>query len=317
MNSFNFVRVDSKTNLMENPKIFDAVIIGGSYAGLSAAMSLGRARRQVLIIDSGNPCNRQTPQSHNFITHDGEEPAAIAAIAKEQVLKYPTVTFLDGTVTDAVKDGNGFKVKTEDGQSFGSRKLLFAMGMHDLMPETPGFAECWGISILHCPYCHGYEVSDKKTGIIGNGDIGYEFAKMISNWTKELVVFTDGKSVLSEEQLAKLKSHRIDVVDKEIDHFEHQGGYIQHIVFKDQSKYKVDAVYAKPHAKQQCAFPVELGCEINTHGCIATDALQKTAVPGVYAAGDCTSMGRAISGAVSSGAVAGMFINKEIIEEDF
>jgi thioredoxin reductase len=170
---------------------FDVIIIGGSYSGLSAAMSLGRALRQVLVIDSGLPCNRQTPHSHNFITQDGEKPAVISAKAKLQVEYYNSVQFYSGLATEAVKTQNAFEITTESGKVFYAKKILFATGVKDLLPEIPGLAECWGISVIHCPYCHGYEVKQQKTAIIANGAMGFEYAKMISNWTKDLRILTN------------------------------------------------------------------------------------------------------------------------------
>ena len=143
---------------MEDPTFAEVVIIGGSYAGLAAAMSLGRALRRVIILDSGQPCNRSTPHAHNFLTQDGETPSAIRAKARAQVLTYPTVTFLTGQAVAAVRRGPDFWVTTADNVVYRAPKLIFATGVRDQLPNLPGFAECWGISVLHCPYCHGYEV---------------------------------------------------------------------------------------------------------------------------------------------------------------
>ena len=167
-------------------KNFDVIIVGGSYSGLSAAMSLGRSLREVLVIDSGLPCNRQTPYSHNFITQDGEKPAAISAKAKLQVALYKTIHFYNGLAVEAVKRENGFEISTKSGEVFSARKILFATGVKDLLPEIKGFGDCWGISVLHCPYCHGYEVKNEKTAFIANGEMAFEYAKLISNWTKDL-----------------------------------------------------------------------------------------------------------------------------------
>jgi len=141
---------------MNDRQLYDVIIIGGSFAGLSAAMSLGRSRRTVLVIDSGNPCNKYAPEAHNFITSEGRPPFDILADAKAQVLNYPTVSFLEGLAEDVIPKGNFFEVETNDRQKFTSRKVLFATGVTDLIPNIPGFAECWGKSILHCPYCHGF-----------------------------------------------------------------------------------------------------------------------------------------------------------------
>lgn len=296
---------------------FDVIIIGGSYSGLSAAMSLGRALRQVLVIDSGLPCNRQTPHSHNFITQDGEKPAVISAKAKLQVQVYKTVQFYTGLAVKAIKKDKGFEITTENGAVFTSRKIIFATGVKDLLPDVAGFAECWGISVIHCPYCHGYEVKNEKTAILANGEIGFEYAKLISNWTKDVRLCTNGKSGLTPEQLQILKNHDISILEDEIDSFEHNQGYISNIVFKNGKKVDVKAVYARPPFKQHCTLPQDLGCEINEQGLLKVDMMQKTNVPGIYASGDCTTQMRSVAIAVSTGSFAGAVLNKELIDEDF
>lgn len=209
-------------------KNFDVIIVGGSYSGLSAAMSLGRSLRQVLVIDSGLPCNRQTPYSHNFITQDGEKPAVISAKAKLQVALYKTIHFYNGLAVEAVKRENGFEISTESGEVFSARKVLFATGVKDLLPEIKGFADCWGISVLHCPYCHGYEVKNERTAIIANGEMAFEYSKLISNWTKDLRLCTNGKSTLTLDQVEALKKHGITLFDDEIEAFEHTNGYVEY-----------------------------------------------------------------------------------------
>src|SRR5690606_28226163 len=142
------------------------IIIGGSYARLSAAMALGRSLRNVLIIDSGLPCNRQTPHSHNFITQDGEKPNVIAEKAKAQVLNYDTIKFYNGTAVSGSKIENGFVITTQTEEKFTAKKLIFATGIKDIMPDIKEFQACWGISVIHCPYCHGYEFRNQKTAIL-------------------------------------------------------------------------------------------------------------------------------------------------------
>lgn len=298
-------------------KNFDVIIIGGSYSGLSAGMSLGRSLRQVLIIDSGLPCNRQTPHSHNFITQDGETPAIISAKAKLQVELYKTVQFYNGLAVKALKTENGFEITTESGDVFTARKVLFATGVKDLLPEIKGFAECWGISVLHCPYCHGYEVKNEKTSIIANGEMGFEFAKLISNWTKDLRLCTNGKSELTLEQTEILKKNGVLISEEEIEAFEHNLGYVSNIVFKNGEKIDVKAVYARVPFKQHCPLPKDLGCEINEQGYLKVDFMQKTNIPGIYASGDATTQMRSVALAVSTGSFAGAVINKELIDEDF
>lgn len=306
---------------MADTNDFDAIIVGGSYAGLSAAMALGRSVRKVLIIDGGKPCNRQTPHSHNFITHDGKKPADIAAEALEQTLRYDTVQFLNGTAASATRNadqnGDGFRITTEAGQEFTARKLLFASGLFDVMPQIDGFAECWGISILHCPYCHGYEVRSEPTGILADGEMGVEFAKLIDNWTKELTLFTNGPSTLTDEQRGKLAGKGIPVVEKGVREIVHDGGYIRHLLFDDGSAQSVTALYTRVPFRQHCTIPEELGCALTEEGLLSIDEFQRTTIPGVYAAGDATTLLRSVSGAVAAGTRSGAFLNKELIDEAF
>ncbi len=302
---------------MEDNKKFDVIIIGGSYAGLSAAMTLGRSLRKVLIIDSGKPCNRQTPHSHNFITQDGQTPKQIADAAKAQVLKYSTVTFFEGLAIQGTKTDDGFTIKTENGELFAAGKLLFATGISDQMPDIAGFAECWGISVLHCPYCHGYEVKHTSMGVIANGDLAFEFSRLISNWTKDLVLLTNGPSALTQEQTEKIKQHNIEIIEKEIAEIEHYEGYMTNVVFKDGSKQKLTAVFAKIGFEQHSVLPEKFGCNINEHGFISIDDFQRTTIPGIYAAGDNTTMFRAVSVVTAAGTKAGAMINKELVDETF
>lgn len=302
---------------MINSRNFDVIIIGGSYAGLSAAMSLGRSLRKVLIIDSGLPCNRQTPHSHNFITHDGETPAAIAANAKAQVLKYPTVAFLDGFAVTGKQHENGFIVSTAAGDEFQAKKLIFATGIADQMPDIEGFSACWGISVVHCPYCHGYEIRNQKTGILANGKHALHVASLVNNLTGDLTVLTNGKADFDAEELARLNSHGINVVETEVAAITHENGYLKNIVFKDGSEQDFQAVYAGIPFKQHSDIPVSLGCELTEHGHIQVDNFQQTTVEGVYACGDNTTMMRAVANAVASGNLTGAMVNKALIDEQF
>lgn len=296
---------------------FDVIIIGGSYSGLAAGMALGRALREVLIIDSGKPCNRYTPHSHNFITHDGSVPGEIAAIAREQVAKYNTVTFFDGLALGAEKKDGLFYVSTSADKTFAGTKLIFATGVRDIMPDIPGFEDCWGKSVIHCPYCHGYEVRGERTGILGNGEYAFEFASLIFNWTKDLTVYTNGKSTLTDEQRQKLISHDIDIVEDEVERLEHSDGYLQKIFFKNGKSAALKALYARPPFQQHCDIPESLGCEITDEGYIKVDPTQKTTIAGVYACGDNTIRMRSVANAVAMGTTAGAMVNRELIVESF
>ncbi len=296
---------------------FEVIIIGGSYAGLSAGMALARSLRHTFIIDSGKPCNIQTPHSHNLITHDGDSPAQIAADARQQVLAYSTVKFKEGLVTEAKKNGDKFAVKTDEGESFSAAKLLFTTGVADVLPDIPGFSDCWGITVLHCPYCHGYEVKNTTTGIFGNTEEIFEYAKLISNWTNSLSVFTNGRAILNKEQQNILSKYNIRINERPVSGLQHKNGILQNIVFADGSKQAISALYHRPILKQHCNLPEQLGCEVNEHGFIKIDNMQQTTVTGVFAAGDNTTMFRSLAIAIADGSKAGAIINKQLVDESF
>lgn len=307
----------TKFNNMTDNNFFDVIIIGGSYAGLSAAMALGRSMRSVLIIDSGLPCNRQTPHSHNFITHDGEKPHIIAEKAKAQVLAYPTVKFHHGLAISGKKNGNEFTITTQAGETFAAKKLIFATGIKDIMPNIDGFSECWGISAIHCPYCHGYEFRNQKTGIMANGERAFHVASLVNNLTDNITILTSGKAEFTADQITKLNKHNIKVIEDNISVVEHKKGYIKNVILNNGNQLALNAVYAALQFKQHSDIPVDLGCELTEQGYIKVDGFQKTTVQGVFACGDNSSMMRAVSNAVAGGNLAGVMVNKELTEEQF
>jgi thioredoxin reductase len=293
----------------------DVLIIGGSYAGLSAALALGRALRQVVVLDSGQPCNRQTPHSHNFLTQDGSPPAALAAVARAQVLAYPTVQLRQETAVAATGTDGHFTVTTASGAVLQARKLLFATGIRDLMPALPGFAECWGISAIHCPYCHGYEYRAQPTGILANGEVAAEMGPLIRNWTDKLTIFTNGPATLLPAQQQQLATRGIAVEETPVRQLLHQAGYLTHLALADGRTVPLAALYARLPFEAHCPLPQVLGCAHTEAGYITVDNFQQTSVPGIYAAGDATSPMRAVSAAVAAGMMAGAMLNREIIFE--
>lgn len=296
---------------------YDVIIVGGSYAGLSAAMALGRSLRSVLIIDANKPCNKQTPHSHNFITQDGEAPHKIAQKAKEQVLKYDTVEFLDDTVIGGNNNGTSFTILTNSGKTVEARKLILATGIKDIMPDIEGFSECWGISAIHCPYCHGYEFRNEKTAIMANGDHAFHVASLVNDLTNELSIYTQGEPDFTDDQLKKLSNNNIAIVTDTIKKLEHTNGSIEKVLFENGSSQMVKAIYAALPFEHHTQLPEMLGCTFDEGGFIKIDLFQKTEIPGIYACGDNAQKMRSISSAVASGTVAGAMVNHELTQEDF
>lgn len=301
---------------MDNRR-FEVIIIGGSFSGLAAAMGLGRALRSVLVIDSGLAANRYTPESHNFLTQDGQPPAEIALIAKQQVDLYKSIKRINGLAVKAERNGNEFSVVLEDGTTYIGMKLIFATGIVDVWPNVPGFGECWGKSVLHCPYCHGFEVKNTTTGILGNGEYAFDFATLISNWTSDLTIYTNGPSTLTDEQTSKVHSHNIRIVQDPVEFLKHNNGYVEEIAFANGGSAIVKTLYARPEFKQHCDLPQMLGCELTTDGYIQIDWTQRTTIPGVYACGDNVTRLRTIANAVSMGTATAITLNKDMIIESF
>ncbi|MGC4056597.1 MAG: NAD(P)/FAD-dependent oxidoreductase [Chitinophagaceae bacterium] len=296
---------------------YEVMIIGGSYSGLSAALALGRSLRNVLIIDSGQPCNQQTPHSHNFLTRDGEQPADIAAKAREQVQQYTTVSFLTDKAETARQVPGGFEIVTESGKSFSAKKLICATGIKDKLPDIEGVSECWGISVIHCPYCHGYENRDQPTAILANGERALHLAGLVRNLSPDVSIVTNGKASFTTEQTTLLMRHNIDIIETPLSRIRHDNGQLSALEFSDGHTRSFHSMYAALPFEPHSGIPFQLGCELTEHGHIKVDHLQKTSVTGVYVCGDNSSAMRSVAAAVASGNLAGAMVNKELTDEHF
>lgn len=300
-----------------NQKKFEVIIIGGSYAGLSAALTLGRSLRQTLILDAGMPCNRQTPHSHNFLTQDGRTPKEISDIAKNEVLKYDSIKFYNGLAISAKKRNEDFEITTSRGDVFFAKRLVLATGIKDLMPNIQGFSDCWGISVVHCPYCHGYEIRNKKTAIIANGPRASHLISLVHNLSKDITLLTSGDKDFEESDLKLFKAQHIQIIEEEISFIEHQSGQIEKIVFRDGSSKSFECAYAAVPFEQNSKIAESLGCGRDENGYIVVDGMQKTTVDGVFACGDNSTFMRSVANAVNSGNTAGAMINGELSRINF
>ena len=295
---------------MEQP--YEVLIIGGSYAGLSAALCLGRALRRVLVLDSGTPCNRFAPHSHNFLTHDGNAPGEVATTGREQIqAHYDTVEFVDARATDVAGQDGEFTITTDSGTSYRAQKLLFATGLADAYPDLPGFDACWGKSVIHCPYCHGYEYRGQPTAILMNSEHSGYMSRLIRNWTDELTLLTNGPA---ECDVAAVERCAVTVDERPLRRLVHQNGQLQQIEFAEGAPLTVAALYLHPHVSQQCPLPEQLGCALGEHGHLQIDDHFATTVTGVYAAGDCTTMFRSVANAVRGGNMAAAMINHALVD---
>lgn len=294
--------------------MFDVLIIGGSYAGLSAALALGRARRSVLVLDGRRPRNRFTPHAHNLLLHDGDTPADLAARARQQVAAYPTVQLLEAQATAAAKLPDGsFEVTTDAHGTFAASRLLLATGLRDELPPVPGFAECWGKSVIHCPFCHGYEVADLPTGIWNNGPEVEHHVKMLLNWSRQLTVFTNDPATFGPEVHELLEANRIGLVQTPVAELLHTDGQLTALRLADGRTWPLPVLYARLPWQQASELPAQLGCEITEQVLLRIDASYHTTVPGVYAAGDCSVAPPQLALAIAAGNLAGATLSRELI----
>jgi thioredoxin reductase len=295
--------------------MYDVLILGAGPAGLSAALILGRIRRRVLVLDSGKPRNAPSPESHSFFTRDGASPADLRRIGREQLEPYG-VEVLDAEVTDVLREGEAFTVVLADGSRRSARRLLLATGLADPLPEIEGLQELWGKSVLHCPYCHGWEVRDQPLAVYGNGSTVAERVALVRCLSRDVVLCTDGPADLGEDG-ERFARNGVPIREERIVRLEGSDGHLERIVFADGTDLPRRALFLATLPRQHSDLPERLGCALTEVGLVQVDAWGLTSVPGVYAAGDLALRLQQIALAASDGAIAGIAINRDLATEEF
>lgn len=313
------MNIDSRTDDFD----CDVIIVGGGPAGLSAALLLGRSRRQVLVIDSGKPRNAVSHAANAFFSRDGIAPFELLQLGREQLHKYENVRFHIGKVSDAKPNGTSapekpafFQITLDTGEQLTTRKLLLAMGVTDTLPEIAGFAQLWGTSLFHCPYCHGWEVRDQPLAIYGKGEMGFEMAQQITGWSRDLILFSDGDAGLSDDQRKQLSTWRIELREEKIAHLEQENEALTGIVLTTGEVIKRRGIFLYPQPHQHTELAKQVGCNLTDTGAVQVSEDKQTSVPGVYAAGDTVSLFSAISTVVAEGTMAAVFMNRALIGEN-
>jgi thioredoxin reductase len=294
---------------------YDVIVIGGSFAGLSAALQLARARRRVLILDSGKPRNRFARFSHGFFGHDGQPPAAILANARLQLLSYSTVSFAEDPVNHATKTGEGYTVTAASGTVHAASRLILATGVSDDLSTIPGLQERWGVSMLHCFYCHGYEVAGRRLGVLATDDRALQTAMLLPDWSEHVTLFTNGVLTLSPEQLAEFSTRGVSVEAVPVVALLGDAPALSGLRLDDGRIAPVDAVFMNPHTRMASPLAEDLGCEFEegpSGPFIRTGADKQTTVRGVYAAGDAARPGHNASWAAADGVTAGISAHQSL-----
>jgi thioredoxin reductase len=304
---------------------YDVVVVGGGSAGLSAALVLGRSRRRTLVLDAGEPRNAPSSGVHGFFSRDGIPPEELLKIGREQLEPYPSVEVRSARVTDTSGENGDFEVILDDGAVVRARKLLLATGVVDELPEKPGFKEFWGRGVYHCPYCHGWEVRDRPLAVLNSGEGAAERAAFIRNWSRDLVLLTDGPAKLDEEGRRTLRALDIPVREERISHLEGDpggaAGGLRRIHFEDGSSLEREGLFYVPPQRQGSELAEMLGCEIVAMGQApagvkADPTTRETTVAGVYVAGDAGNAVQSALLAAASGANAAFFVNHSLVADE-
>lgn len=292
----------------------DVIIIGGSYAGMSAGMQLARARRTVLVIDAGQRRNRFAKTSHGFLGQDGRSPGVIAEQAREQLLAYPSVQWHKKTAIKATRGGEGFKVTTADGETFSALRLILATGVTDELPNIPGLAERWGQQVFHCPYCHGYELSGGAIGVLAASPLAIHHALMLPDWGPT-TLFLNGVFEPDAEQLIKLQDRRVMLWREPVVSVGGEGSQVE-VTLASGRVFTFAGLFTQPRTHLANPLVAQLGCALEsgpTGEFIKVDLMRETSVPGVFACGDTAIAAGNVAIAVGDGARTGSAAHQSLL----
>jgi thioredoxin reductase len=293
----------------------DVIIVGAGPAGLSAALVLGRACRQVLVFDDGKPRNYATHALHGFLSRDGVDPFELRRIGLEELQRYDTVRVEDAEVTHAERQPDGaFQVTLGDGRQFTARRLLLATGVTDHLPDVPGLQEMYGRSVFHCPYCDAWELRGQPLAVYGCNKRGYGLSVELLGWSRDVVLCSDGFCELDGDELASLARNGIRVREDRIARLEGKDGVLERIVFDNGDVLPRRALFFTTGQGQASRLAQQLGCQFNEKGTVRTGPYETTHVPGLYVAGDASRNVQWVVVAAAEGAEAAYAISQDLIK---
>ncbi len=299
---------------------YDVVVIGGGAAGLSGALTLVRSRRSVLVIDAGEPRNAPAAGVHGLISRDGVSPATLLEVGRSEVRGYGGHV-VEGRASSATRDADGFGVTIDDSRVVTARRLLVATGLVDELPHVPGVRELWGRDVLHCPYCHGWEVRDQAVGVLASGPMAVHGALLFRQLTADLVLFTHTAPALTDEQAEQLAARGIRVVTGVVDSLEVVDDRLAGVRLQDGTVVARQALVVMPRFVARSEVLASLGLRPTPHPLgvgesVAADATGLTNVPGVWVAGNVTDLSGGIVAAAAAGVIAAAALNADLIAEE-
>jgi thioredoxin reductase len=294
---------------------YDVVIIGGGAAGLSAALVLSRARRTVLVVDSGEPRNAPAAHLQGFLSRDGLPPRDLLALGRAEIEGYGA-TVLEATVTDLVGNGSsGFWVLLADGARVAARRLVVATGLRDELPDIPGLRERWGRDVLHCPYCHGYEVRDQPLGVLGGSADAVRYTQIVRQWAADVVLFTPPDS-LTHADRSELVARAVGIVEGTVTRVVVEDDQLSAVELADGQRVRRAALFVPPVFVPNNDLLVGLGCAVDGSGWLVTGANGSTSVPGVWVAGNVANPRAQIITAAGEGSAAAIALNADLVDDD-
>lgn len=296
--------------------VYDTVVVGGGVAGLAAALMLARSRRRVVVVDAGEPRNAPAAHLHGFLSRDGTPPTELLAAGRAEVLGYGGEVVEDRAQGIEHADGGRFTVRLAGTPELTTRSVLVATGLRDELPEIAGLRERWGDGVLHCPYCHGYEVRDAPIGVLGGDNRPFTLhqAALVRQWSPD-VVFFPNRITLVDEERERLTARGIRIVDGEVTGLATEGDQLR-VELADGRAVPRAAVYVGPRFVPRDALLTDLGCEVDGNGWVTTDAAGRTSVPGVWAAGNVVAEAAQAINAASAGSAAAIAINHHLLAAD-
>ncbi|MEX3712554.1 NAD(P)/FAD-dependent oxidoreductase [Cytobacillus horneckiae] len=298
--------------------MFDTVIIGGGPAGLSAALVLGRARRNVLLIDADRPRNKVTRYSHGFLSRDGISPSDFKAAAHHDISKYPSVTIKRTEVVHARKNDKHFAIVTMNKDVFEAKKIIIATGVKEILPNIKSLGRFYGKSIFNCVYCDGWEVRDKRLAILSSHLGTLQLVKLVYNWSKNLIVCTNGHHPIDQKTKQTLQLKGIEVIETIITELTGAGDQVEAVRFADGREEPIEAGFISPEWCHSGYIANGLGCKKMPQGGIMTDGMGRTNIQGVYAAGDSSNISPSqIAIAVGDGSRTAIGVNMDLTNEEF
>ena len=291
---------------------FDVVIIGGGAAGLSAALVLGRARRRVAVVDAGAPRNAPAAHMQGFLSRDGMPPADFLAAGRTEIAGYGVELLEDR----AFHIESGFFVRLASGTVLTARRIVLATGVSDELPDIPGVPERWGRDLLHCPYCHGWEVRDQPLGVLGSHPGAVQHAQLVRQWSDDVIFFAHTHDV-TEAERAQLEARGILVVDGEVARLVVQGDRLTGVELVDGRVIARAAVFIRPvNVPPADGVVSDLGCDRDDAGFVTVDATGRTSTPGVWAAGNVVDPRAQVITAAGAGSAAAIAINADLVHDD-